>query len=153
MSKVILVTGVAGFIGSHVAQALLARGDTVVGLDNLNDYYSPERKQANLAEVRSSAGSQAGCPCYLVTGDIRDRDLIGRVFAEHRPDAVIHLAALPGVRALAKDPHLYFDVNLMGTLHLLEAAKSHETGNFVFASTSSVYGHTDRIPFSRNRLV
>ena len=145
MSKVVLITGVAGFIGSHVAQALLARGNTVVGIDNLNDYYSLERKQANLAEVQKA--NLDARRLTLVVGDIRDRGLVSRLFTEHRPDAVIHLAALPGVRASAKDPQLYFDVNLIGTLQLLEAAKLHETGNFVFASTSSVYGATDQIPF------
>ncbi len=145
MSKTLLVTGAAGFIGSHVAEALLARGDAVVGLDSLDDYYSPERKRANLAAVR--AAKSASERFTWVQGDIRDRTLIGALFAERRFDAVIHLAALAGVRASAEKPALYFDVNLMGTLHLLDAAKVNRVGNFVFASTSSVYGNTQRIPF------
>lgn len=145
MNKVILVTGVAGFIGSHVAQGLMKRGDKVVGIDNFNNYYSPERKHANVAEIRRSTD----CPdsLELLAGDIRDTELVDRLFAQRRFDAVIHLAALPGVRASTENPRLYYDVNLMGTLNLLEAARRYQPGNFVFASTSSVYGNTDRIPF------
>jgi UDP-glucuronate 4-epimerase len=144
MSKIILVTGAAGFIGSHTTQALLARGDRVVGLDNFNDYYDPARKRANLAEVRAAASGER---LVVVPGDFRDRALVGRLFEEHRFDAVIHIGALGGVRASIADPHLYYDVNLIGTLNLLEAARQHRTGNFVFASTSSAYGNTTRIPF------
>jgi UDP-glucuronate 4-epimerase len=145
MSKVILVTGVAGFIGSHVAEALLARGDRVVGLDNLSDYYDPQRKKANLGAIGSAY--PASEQFMSVGGDVRDRALVNQLFVDHRFDAVIHLAALAGVRASADDPQLYFDVNLMGTLHLLDAAKLHSVRNFVFASTSSVYGNTARLPF------
>jgi UDP-glucuronate 4-epimerase len=145
MSKTFLVTGAAGFIGSHVVEALLARGDAVVGLDSLDDYYDPARKQANLAAVR---GADAGSNRFAWTqGDIRDRALIESLFRQQRIDGVIHLAALAGVRASAEKPGLYFDVNLMGTLHLLDVAKLHRIGNFVLASTSSVYGNTQRIPF------
>ena len=145
MSKALLVTGAAGFIGSHVSQALLARGDTVVGLDNLNDYYDPERKQANVAEVRADPGRAARFD--FVHGDIRDRELVARLFADHSFTAVVHLAAMAGVRASVEDPHLYYDVNLIGTLNLLNAARDHHVGNFVFASTSSVYGRAERRPF------
>ncbi len=145
MSKRILVTGAAGFIGSHTAAALLARGDTVIGLDNLNDYYEPARKHANLAEVERSASTSSSFT--FVKGDIRDRDLLGRLFAEYRFDAVAHLAAMAGVRISMEDPHLYYDVNLIGTLNLLDAARDHKVGNFVFASTSSVYGATEQVPF------
>ncbi len=144
MSKTILVTGAAGFIGSHVADGLLKRGDRVVGLDNLNTYYSPARKRANLEEVRQGAPAEH---FTVVEGDIRDRDLLARLFAEHRFDAVIHLAAMAGVRASIEDPHLYLDINLVATLNLLEAARENRVGNFVFASTSSAYGDTTQIPF------
>ena len=145
MNKVVLVTGAAGFIGSHMALALLARGDIVVGLDNLNDYYEPARKRANLAEIQRKA--QDALHFTFVQGDIRDRDLVTRLFAERSFDAIAHLAAMAGVRASMQDPHLYYDVNLVGTLNLLDAARDHQVNNFVFASTSSVYGNTDKIPF------
>jgi UDP-glucuronate 4-epimerase len=142
MSKTILVTGAAGFIGSHVAEALVRRGDRVVGLDNLNDYYDPGRKQANLAEVQR-AGPEADRFTF-VRGDFRDRPLLDRLFGEHPFDSVIHLGAMAGVRVSIQDPHLYYDVNLVGTLNLLEAVRKRRAANFVFASTSSVYGKTDR---------
>lgn len=160
----ILVTGAAGFIGSHVAQALLQRGDTVVGLDNLNDYYDPARKRANLEEVRRNTRHSEitdGPPATsftFVEGDVRNPATISRLFHDHDFDAVVHLAAMAGVRASIDDPQLYYDVNLAGTLTLLDAAvgrlnhnlppaTSHLQPNFVFASTSSVYGNTRTIPF------
>jgi UDP-glucuronate 4-epimerase len=145
VSRTILVTGAAGFIGSHVTQALLARGDAVVGLDNLNDYYPPARKEANVAEVRTSA-PDAGRYTFIA-GDVRDRELVRRLFAEQAFDGVIHLAAMAGVRISIADPHLYYDVNVIGTLNLLDAARDYGVGSFVFASTSSVYGRTERVPF------
>jgi len=144
VSKTILVTGAAGFIGSHTAQALLARGDTVVGLDNLNDYYDPARKQANLRELSHSPGAEH---FSFVAGDIRDRDLVGRLFEQHDFAAVVHLAAMAGVRASIENPYLYYDVNVNGTLTLLEAAREAQTPNFVLASTSSAYGNTTVVPF------
>ncbi|MGB5284917.1 MAG: SDR family NAD(P)-dependent oxidoreductase [Polyangiales bacterium] len=143
--KKILLTGAAGFIGSNTATALLGRGDTVVGVDNLNDYYDPARKQANLDEVRATA-PEPGKFIFHRT-DIRDEPGIDALFAEHRFDAIIHLAAMAGVRASIEDPKLYLDVNLGGTLNLLEAAKRYGQPTFVFASTSSVYGRTKVIPF------
>jgi len=153
LSKTILVTGAAGFIGSHVTQALLSRGDTVVGLDNLNDYYNPARKRANLEEVERSTSHVSRFT--FVKGDVRDRELVTRLFTEHHFDAIVHLAAMAGVRASIEDPALYYDVNLNGTPVLLDAAVGRPTCNvqhanlprFVFASTSSVYGVTRRIPF------
>jgi UDP-glucuronate 4-epimerase len=153
LAKTILVTGAAGFIGSHVAETLLRRGDAVVGLDNFNDYYDPARKRANVREV-TAATSGAG-RFTLVEGDIRDRTLVAGLFREHRFDAVVHLAAMAGVRNSINDPFLYYDVNLSGTLALLEAAvgrvgggqAGNKVGNFVFASTSSAYGATQQIPF------
>jgi UDP-glucuronate 4-epimerase len=147
------VTGAAGFIGSHVAEALLRRGDAVVGLDNLNDYYDPGRKRINLTEIaRGSADPRA---FTFVQGDVRDRALLTRLFMEHGFDAVVHLAAMAGVRNSIHDPSLYFDVNVHGTLGLLDGAvgrlaverRTGKPSNFVFASTSSAYGATRRIPF------
>lgn len=141
----ILVTGAAGFIGSHVTQALLARGDRVVGLDNLNDYYDPARKQANLEEVRRSTPDPS--LFAFVKGDVRVQEDLGALFSNYQFDAIAHLAAMAGVRASVQDPHLYYDVNLIGTLNLLDAARKQGVGNFVLASTSSVYGATGQIPF------
>jgi UDP-glucuronate 4-epimerase len=145
VSKTVLVTGAAGFIGSHVAQALLARGDRVVGLDNLNDYYDPARKRSNLAEIRETAKEPSRFT--FVQGDVRDRGMLADLFRRHAFDAVAHLAAMAGVRVSMDDPHLYYDVNLIGTLNLLDAVRDRDVGNLVFASTSSVYGDTKQIPF------
>lgn len=144
-SRTILVTGAAGFIGSHTAAALLERGDTVVGLDNLNDYYDPARKRANLEEILKSAPDPKRFVFY--EGDIRDRARVTEIFRAHAPSAVAHLAAMAGVRVSVEDPWLYYDVNLTGTLNLVEAARSHGLPNFVFASTSSAYGNTQVVPF------
>jgi UDP-glucuronate 4-epimerase len=140
----ILVTGAAGFIGSHTAMELLSRGHEVVGLDNLNDYYSPQRKRANIAEIQ--ALPQAA-KFHWVEGDIRNRALLGSLFAQHQFDAVANLAAMAGVRISIEDPHLYFDVNLTGSLNLMLECLSHKVGNYVLASTSSAYGNTNVIPF------
>lgn len=139
--KTILVTGAAGFIGSHTSDRFLARGDRVIGLDNFNDYYAPAQKRRNAALVGQNRGFS------LVEGDIRDQALITRLFKSHRFDAVVHLAAMAGVRASVDDPGYYFDVNVQGTITLLEAARAEGKPNFVFASTSSAYGRTERIPF------
>jgi UDP-glucuronate 4-epimerase len=145
MSKTILVTGAAGFIGSHTVQALLRRGDRVVGLDNFNAYYDPVRKRQNVEEVQATAEGRERF--VMVEGDIRDQALLARLFAEHGFAGVVHLAAMAGVRASMDAPALYIDVNLVGTLKLLEEVRKRAVGNFVFASTSSVYGATGRIPF------
>lgn len=143
--KTILVTGAAGFIGSHTAQGLLERGDRVVGLDNLNDYYDPARKRANLAELAAVPGASERFT--FVQGDIRDRKLLDELFAKHQFTAVAHLAAMAGVRVSVDDPWLYCDVNLTGTLNLLDASSRHGKPNFVLASTSSAYGNTQKMPF------
>jgi UDP-glucuronate 4-epimerase len=143
--KTILLTGAAGFIGSNTATALLARGDRVVGVDNLNDYYDPARKHANLEEVRAEAPDPE--KFLFHRADIRDEREMDRIFAEHEPDVLIHLAAMAGVRASMDNPRLYLDVNLNGTLTLLDVAQRHGQPPIVFASTSSVYGRTKVIPF------
>jgi UDP-glucuronate 4-epimerase len=148
----ILVTGAAGFIGSHTAVRLLRKGEgeVIVGLDNLDDFYSPERKRQNLAEVAQQ--EQHPGQFKFVQGDVRDRELIRRLFAEHQFRTVIHLAGRVGVRASIENPWLYYDVNVMGTLNLLEAVRAQPAGpspraNFVLASTSLVYGRTEVVPF------
>lgn len=145
MANAILVTGAAGFIGSHLTAELVRRGDRVVGLDNLNDYYDPARKRANLAEIEATRGGKGWF--RFLQEDIRDREAIPRLFRSEGIVAVAHLAAMAGVRVSIDAPDLYYDVNLMGTLNLLEAARRHGIRNFVLASTSSVYGNTRTIPF------
>jgi UDP-glucuronate 4-epimerase len=145
VEKTILVTGAAGFIGSHTAVALLQRGDRVVGLDNMNDYYDPARKRQNLVEIGATPG--AAERFAFVEGDIRDRAQVRDLFAKHKFTAVAHLAAMAGVRVSVEDPWLYYDTNLTGTLHLLDAANTHGKPNFVLASTSSAYGNTQAVPF------
>ena len=155
MAKTILVTGAAGFIGSHTVERLVRRGDRVIGLDNLNDYYDPSRKEANLREVRDQALAKQWPGTFeFLKGDIRDRQLVGDLFSNHQIDTIIHLAAMAGVRVSIDDPGLYYDVNVMGTLVLLDAAvgrigtkKSEKLPTFIFASTSSVYGNTQTVPF------
>jgi len=137
----ILVTGGAGFIGSHVAERLLQRGDAVVTLDNFNDYYSPARKRANAALLARYRGSS------VVEADIRDAAAMNALFASERFDRVVHLAAMANVRYSVKEPALYVDVNVTGTRNLLEAARRQGVQHLVLASTSSVYGRTDKIPF------
>ena len=137
----VLVTGGAGFIGSHVAEALLGRGDAVTILDDFNDYYPPELKRQNIAEVRAAG------PVEVVEGDICDAGTVERAFLGGSPDAVIHLAARAGVRPSLKDPLLYERVNVHGTMLLLEACRRHRVRKFVFASSSSVYGAEKRVPF------
>ena len=138
----ILVTGSAGFIGSHLVKHLLDRGDTVVGLDNFNDFYDPRVKRANIAEFE-------GRSCFRqIEGDIRDRGLLEGVFEAHCPDTVVHLAAMAGVRPSLENPRHYFDVNVNGTLNILECMRGHGDPNLVFASSSSVYGGNKKVPFS-----
>jgi UDP-glucuronate 4-epimerase len=141
----ILVTGAAGFIGSHTCRALLAVGDTVVGVDNLNDYYDPTRKRANLQEVRASTADLS--TFTFEEADVRDRSAMQQLFSRERFDAVVHLAAMAGVRVSVENPYLYYDVNLTGTLVLLDAARANGLPPFVLASTSSVFGQTKVIPF------
>ena len=141
----ILVTGTAGFIGSHLAQRLLERGDEVVGIDNLNDYYDVSLKQARLARF-------ADDPRYThVHADLADRAAIEAAFKQHRPQRVINLAAQAGVRYAAENPHVYVSSNVTGFLHVLEGCRHHSVEHLVFASTSSVYGADTKMPFSEHQ--
>jgi UDP-glucuronate 4-epimerase len=140
----ILVTGAAGFIGSHTVEAFLERGDSVLGLDNFDAYYDPARKRANVAHLK--ARPEAG-RLLFIEGDVRDQDLVRRLYAEWKPEVVVHLAAVAGVRASIEQPQLYFDVNVNGTLSILEAAREFDLRHVVMASTSSVYGNSVRLPF------
>lgn len=141
----VLVTGTAGFIGSHVAQVLLARGDEVIGFDNLNDYYDVSLKRARLARLVGHSGYTH------VQADLADRSAVEDVFARHKPERVIHLAAQAGVRYAAENPHVYVSSNVTGTLHVLEGCRHHGVEHLVFASTSSVYGANTAMPFSEHQ--
>lgn len=141
-SSTILVTGAAGFIGFHLAQRLLARGDTVVGLDNLNDYYDVRLKEARLARLQSQSGFR------FVKMDLADREGMARVFAEMQPLLVAHLAAQAGVRYSLSNPHAYVDSNLAGFLNILEGCRHQRVRHLAYASSSSVYGANTRMPFS-----
>jgi UDP-glucuronate 4-epimerase len=140
----ILITGAAGFIGSTLALRLLARGDRVVGIDNLNDYYDVRLKEARLARLRAHAGFE------FEKIDIVDRERIARLFAERRFDAVMHLAAQAGVRYSIENPGAYIDANLVGFGNVIEGARRSNAGHFVFASSSSVYGANARLPFAED---
>ena len=140
----VLVTGTAGFVGSHVAQVLLARGDEVIGVDNLNDYYDVSLKQARLARLADKPG-------YLhVVADLADRVAIEAAFRDHKPQRVINLAAQAGVRYAAENPHVYVSSNVTGFLHVLEGCRHHGVEHLVYASTSSVYGANTNMPFSEH---
>lgn len=138
----ILVTGAAGFIGFHTAKALLTRGDEVIGLDNLNDYYDVSLKMARLSQL----DGQPGFTFHKL--DLADREGMAALFAETRPDRVIHLAAQAGVRHSLKDPYAYAQSNLVGFLNVLEGCRQNEVAHLVYASSSSVYGGNTKTPFS-----
>jgi UDP-glucuronate 4-epimerase len=140
----VLVTGAAGFIGSHFAERVLSEGRHVVALDNFDGFYDPAVKRRNVAAALGSAGYR------LVEGDIRDGRLLERLFREERPDAVVHLAARAGVRPSIADPALCSSVNLDGTTRLLEAARRAGVARFVFGSSSSVYGNNEKVPFAED---
>jgi UDP-glucuronate 4-epimerase len=141
----ILVTGAAGFIGSHVAHKLLTRGDELVGLDNMSDYYDPRLKQARLALLTPKPRFK------FVKLDLADRDGMKALFAAERFQRVIHLGAQAGVRYSLENPYVYIDSNVLGTLNILEGCRHNGVEHLVFASTSSVYGLNTNMPFSVHR--
>ncbi|WP_027088382.1 GDP-mannose 4,6-dehydratase [Cohnella panacarvi] len=153
--KTVLVTGGAGFIGSHLCEALLLAGHTVVNLDSYNDYYDPAIKRANVDETRAMMKrSQTPDVRYTVAeGDIRNREMLGELFARHSFDAVVHLAAYAGVRPSIEQPVLYADVNINGTVNLLVTCRQYGVQSFLFASSSSVYGNNEKVPFSESDIV
>jgi UDP-glucuronate 4-epimerase len=146
--KTFLVTGGAGFIGSHLCERLLKEGVRVVCLDNFDTFYDPRIKIRNVEGI----GKTFSGLFELVTGDIRNPKHLADLFSKSRFDAVVHLAARAGVRPSIAEPLLYQDVNIRGTVVLLEACRSHGVKNFVFASSSSVYGENQRVPFSERDL-
>src|SRR5918999_4714507 len=135
----ILVTGAAGFIGSHAAQALLGRGYNVIGVDNFCDFYDRSWKEMNLKSIRQ--------PIDVEEIDITDGAAIDKLVAKAKPVAILHLAAMAGVRPSIEQPAYYARVNVEGTTHLLQAAVRHKVGKFLFASSSSVYGNLSKVPF------
>jgi len=137
-----LVTGTAGFIGYHLAERLLARGDSVVGVDNVNDYYDVSLKEARLARLARHPGHR------FEKLDLADRAALTRVFDEARPQVVVNLAAQAGVRYSLTNPHAYVDSNLVGFVNVLEACRHHDVEHLVYASSSSVYGANTKVPFS-----
>ena len=143
----ILITGGAGFIGAHVAKKLIERGDRVVLIDNFNDYYDPKLKRDRVKNLLK------GLKFKLYKGDIRDLKLLEKIFQKEKIDKVIHLAGMAGVRSSLDDPFLYEDVNVRGTINLLELAVKYKIKNFVFASSSSVYGNNKKTPFSESDSV
>lgn len=140
----ILITGGAGFIGSATAKALMERGDAVVLIDNFNDYYDPQLKHNRIKTLLK--GKRDSYKLY--TGDIRDAKFLEKVFKKEKPDKIIHLAAMAGVRSSLLNPGLCTDVNVMGFINMLECAVKYKVQNFVYASSSSVYGNNKKIPFS-----
>ena len=145
----ILLTGAAGFIGSHTAEALLARGDHVVGIDNLNAFYDTALKRRNLAAVAARGGDRF----EFVESDITDEQALDRVFAGDAFDGVVHLAAWAGVRPSIDNPSIYIDVNVRGTVNILERMRKAGSDRLVFASSSSVYGGRETVPFRETDAV
>ena len=144
MSRHIFITGGAGFIGSHTAERLLARGDRVTVLDVFGYGYDPALKEQNAALLSTKSGFR------LVRGDIRDADLLDKLFSEDKPDVVVHLAARAGVRPSLLEPDSYSDVNITGTIRILDAMKTHKIDHMVFASSSSIYGARTKGPFKES---
>jgi len=144
-SKRILLTGGAGFIGSHVAEAVLRAGASLAIVDNLDEFYSPVWKKANLESIRKIA------PFDFFEQDICSPDRMRETFVGFRPDTIIHLAARAGVRPSIDRPRLYEQVNIAGTVNLLELCKEFQVSRFIFGSSSSVYGESDRVPFSETQ--
>lgn len=144
MAQTALITGAAGFIGSHVSERLASLGWRVVGLDNYCDFYDPAIKRARAERLARDHGVE------IIEGDIRDRDAVDRAFGAGAPDAVIHIAAMAGVRPSIENPKLYTEVNVDGTVNMLDASVGAGVKRFLFASSSSVYGNNEKVPFAED---
>jgi UDP-glucuronate 4-epimerase len=142
----ILVTGGAGFIGSAISKSLMDRGDTPIIVDNFNDYYDPKLKRNRISVFLRGYEERF----RLHEGDIRDKAFLDNVFETEKPEKIVHLAAMAGVRYSLERPELYADVNVMGTLNILECARKYGTRHLVYASSSSVYGQNAKVPFSES---
>ncbi|MDM0818953.1 SDR family NAD(P)-dependent oxidoreductase [Clostridium perfringens] len=152
--KTILVTGGAGFIGSHLCERLLKEGNKVLVIDNFNDYYDSNIKRNNIKEIIETCEvNNIDKENFKVfEGDIRDNKFLEKVFLNNI-DCIMHLAAMAGVRPSIQNPNLYYDVNITGTLNLLEKCRENNIKNFVFASSSSVYGNNEKVPFAESDFV
>ena len=152
--RTILVTGGAGFIGSHLSERLLKEGNRVLVIDNFNNYYDPAIKRNNVEEVKKTCiENNISLDNYKVfEGDIRDNEFLKEVFS-NKIDSIMHLAAMAGVRPSIEDPSLYYDVNITGTVNLLEICRENNIKQFVFASSSSVYGNNEKVPFAESDRV
>ena len=137
-----LVTGAAGFIGSHLVDTLLAANHNVIGLDNFNDYYDPSIKRNNLKSALTHD------TFTLIEGSLLDKNLINSIFSSHSINAVIHLAAYAGVRPSIENPDLYYKTNIDGSKNILDTAVTHQCKRVLFASSSSVYGNNKKVPFA-----
>ncbi|TJV40632.1 MAG: NAD-dependent epimerase [Mesorhizobium sp.] len=146
----VLVTGVAGFIGYHVARRLLERGDEVVGVDSINDYYDPRLKRARL-RLLAEASRSTNAGYHFIQGNLADRTVVDGCFADHTFDRVIHLAAQAGVRYSLENPRAYVESNIVAFTNMLEACRHSRVGHLTYASTSSVYGANTDMPFSEHR--
>ena len=144
----VLITGVAGFIGMHVAKQLLQRGEHVVGIDNINDYYSVQLKRDRIQQLHQLQGDFT-----FNQTDLCDKEAICQLFKLHQFDKVVNLAAQAGVRYSIENPHAYIESNIVGFLNILEACRSHDIQHLVYASSSSVYGANTKMPFSVNDSV
>ncbi len=146
----ILVTGAAGFIGAAVSQYLINRGDQVVGIDNINDYYDINLKHARLNEIKSSTAADL---FSFVEMGVEERDKMAALFEEHKFDRVVHLAAQAGVRYSLENPNAYVDSNIVGFVNILEGCRHNKVEHLVYASSSSVYGANETMPFSEQHNV
>lgn len=152
--RTILVTGGAGFIGSHLSERLLKEGNKVLVIDSFNNYYDPSIKRNNVEEVKKTCiENKISLENYKVfEGDIRDNEFLKKVFS-NKIDSIMHLAAMAGVRPSIEEPSLYYDVNITGTVNLLEKCRETGVKQFVFASSSSVYGNNEKVPFAESDRV
>ena len=148
----VLVTGAAGFIGFHVSKKLLERGDSVVGFDNMNDYYDPALKQARIDLLHQTAQQSAG-QFDFIQANLADKTAVDQCFLQHQFDRVIHLAAQAGVRYSLENPMSYVESNIIGFTNIIEACRYAKTPHLTYASTSSVYGANTTMPFSEQHSI
>ena len=137
-----LLTGFAGFIGSHLSERLLSKGHEIIGIDEFNDYYDPKIKEKNTESFKTNKNF------HPYRADIRNKNILKEIFEKHKPDTIVHLAARAGVRASLEQPLEFRDTNVVGTINLLELAKIYHVKQFIFGSSSSVYGDNEKVPFS-----